>query len=82
MYALDDQESDVIDYDDLVDEMVEQGYLRERERERFKTQMHHSHLPRMEESGLIQYDERSETIRRIPDEDVDELLAFIEQFED
>lgn len=82
MYALHEHEDDVIGYDELIENMVEEDYMRHEERERFKTQMYHSHLPSMQESGVIEYDDEAEIIREIPDDDVEELLEFVQRFEE
>jgi len=43
----------------------------EEEMERFEVQMSHVHLPMIQESGFVEYDERSE-----------ELLEFTKQYEE
>ena len=32
-------------------------------RERIKTELHHAHLPKLEDAGVIEHDRRSETVR-------------------
>lgn len=82
MYVMEETEEDTFSYDDISDGLIDRGFMREEEEERFETQMAHSLLPRMEESGVLEYDKRSETIRYIQDENVEDLLEFIKQFEE
>lgn len=37
--------------------------MSEEERERLATALHHKHLPKLDGMGIVDYDERSETIR-------------------
>ena len=82
MYSVRDMDSDVFTYDELLEDMVDEDYLDPVEVSRFRVQMEQDHLPVMQHSGLIEYDDRSDTIRRVPSEDVYELLDFLEKFED
>lgn len=41
---------------------------------RIETSLHHKHLPKMVEAGVLEYDTRSRTVRYEPDEEVEELL--------
>lgn len=70
-----------LSYDQIVDDIVEQDYLRDDARERFKLSMAHNYLPRMEESGVVEQDQRSETVRYIKDEQVEGLLEDIKEYE-
>lgn len=81
MYIMEEKENEVFDYEDLAEEMIDQGHLRDEERERFQTQMSHAHLPKMEESGLVEYDPQSGTVHYVQDEDVEKLLEFVEEYE-
>lgn len=82
MYSVRDMESDVFTYDELLEDMVDEEYLAAEEVSRFRVQMEQKHLPVMQSSGLIEYDDRSDTIRRVPSDDVYELLDFLESFDD
>lgn len=82
MYALEDEEDDVFSYEEVTEKLIEEDYMREEEEERFKAQMMHSHLPQLEESGFLDHDKRSETVRYIEDEGVEELLEFIKEYDD
>lgn len=82
MYSVRDMENEAFTYSELLDDMVDEGYLQAEEVNRFRVQLEQNHLPVMQDSGLIEYDDRSDTIRRVPSEDVYELLDFLESFED
>ena len=81
LYSLKDSEADALTYDELVEEMVDEGYISENERERFEVEMNHNHLPVMDEKGIIEYDDRSNTIRPALDEVVYTLLETAEELE-
>ncbi len=82
MYVLEDEGDDVLSYEEVTEGLVKRDYMREEERDRFKAQMTHSHLPQLEESGLLENDKRSETVRYIQDEDVEDLLEFVKEYEE
>ena len=50
-------------------------------RKRLQTHLHHVSLPRLDKSGLIDYDHRSQTIRYHANSVVDELVESIEKIE-
>lgn len=81
MYILEDSDQKSLKYAEISENLIEQDYMREEEQDRFEVQMQHSLLPQLENSGLLEYDERSETVRYIEDEDVEDLLEFIKQYE-
>lgn len=81
LYVMEDANDNVFSYENITDRLTEESYISEKEEERFEVQMNHVHLPRLEDSGLIQHDKRSETIRYIEDEDVEELLEFVGKYE-
>lgn len=45
--------------------------------ERIRHDLHHNHLPRLEEAGLLEYDDRSATIRYRPNDRVESLHQFV-----
>ena len=47
--------------------------------ERLLIELHHTHLPKLAEAGMIDFDERSETIRYRPQKDIEALLGFVEE---
>jgi len=81
MYALKDTEDQHVTYDEIINNLVEEGYVQDIDPDRFKIEMTHNHMPKMEEKGLIEYDSRTETIVYNADEDVEELVEKIENFE-
>lgn len=81
MYVMEDENDRVFAYEDITEEMIDRDHISEEEEERFRTQMIHIHLPKIEESGLVEHDQRSETIRYVQDKDVEELLDFIQEYE-
>ena len=42
--------------------------------EQIKLNLHHNHLPRLQDTGLIEYDPSGQTIQYYPDDHVKELL--------
>jgi len=81
MYHMKDSEENDFSYQDITEALIEDGYVSEDAADRFQVQMAHVHLPKMEESGLIEQDERSETVRYVPSEDVENLLEDIKKYE-
>jgi len=43
--------------------------------------MVHNHLPRIEKTGFIDQDRRSETIRYLKDEELEELIGDLKSYE-
>ena len=81
MYTLRDMDSEITEYDEIIDEMIDNNYLRPQSRNRFEVQLQTRYFPRMADSGVIEYDPRSNVVKYVEDEDVEELLDFIEKFE-
>ncbi|WP_137286038.1 DUF7344 domain-containing protein [Halorussus salinisoli] len=44
-----------------------------------KRQLHHVHLPKLEEYGVVEYDPRAGQIRYRPDEQVESISAFLDE---
>lgn len=82
MYHMKESEEDNFNYGDITGALVEDGYVSEEEEERFGVQMAHVHLPKMEESGLIEQDEEKGTVRYIPSEDVENLLEDVKKYDE
>lgn len=45
--------------------------------EAVRARLHHVHLPKLADCGLVEYDSRSNTVRYHPDDRVEELLEFV-----
>lgn len=41
------------------------------------TRLHHTHLPKLDRAGVVEYDARSGIVRYRPDHRVEELIRFI-----
>ncbi|MFC4552087.1 MULTISPECIES: DUF7344 domain-containing protein [Halorussus] len=71
LYHLNATEFDVVTLDEVADyvaerdqqDMEEQERMRDTTHERIRMYLHHNHLPKLAEAGLIDYDARSQTIR-------------------
>ena len=69
LYVLTDEASGVIEFESLVDRVMqyEQDVLRDQPEEHHRkgivADLEHWHLPVLEDVGLIEFDERSETVR-------------------
>lgn len=68
-------------YNELVDEIKERDLMGHEGEERFKIAMEHNYLPRMAETGIIDYDSQSESVRYVQDDQVEELLELLEGME-
>lgn len=58
---------------------VDTGNRKPTSTEAAKAELHHVHLPKLEECGLIEYDPRSGTVRYQPDERVEALVQFLSE---
>lgn len=82
LYSLDERDTDVA-IDSLVDRIasVEAGAserVLDEHRERIATALHHAHLPRLADIGLIEYDQTTKTVafgERADEIDVEQLRA-------
>ncbi|UTF52000.1 hypothetical protein NGM29_09270 [Natronosalvus rutilus] len=45
--------------------------------ERLLLDLYHNHLPKLEEAGLVEYDDRTETVRYHPNDHVEKLHQFV-----
>lgn len=59
--------------------MVEADGSQEPSSEVTRTQLHHVHLPKMEEYGVVEYDSRSGHVRYHSDEQVEEIVQFLDE---
>nr|WP_265110668.1 hypothetical protein [Halosolutus halophilus] len=44
---------------------------------RLRLDLHHSKLPKLEAAGLVEYDDRTETVRYHPNDRVEKLYQFV-----
>lgn len=80
-----EESTDTIDFERCVNHLVE----RERQRtgqvpgpDHLRITLHHVHLPKLSQAGLVTYDESSETLRYHPDEGIEEWLGLIDSERD
>jgi len=79
LYAL--EKSDSFTYSEVIDALREGGEEMEDYRERLRLEMSHVHLPKMEVNGVVDYDESSEVITYESNEEIRELLGFVEELD-
>ncbi len=70
LYYLNDQQDAAVTVSELVDVVAEHEHRPDgsvsdpdEERDRIKMDIQHVHLPKLEDAGLIEHDQRSETVR-------------------
>ena len=83
LYHLDAASVDVFDLDELVDAVVEWERATDSgdddgddaaHRRRVAVSLHHEHLPKLADAGVVDYDARSRTVRF---RDADDLAAYL-----
>lgn len=83
--SLDQTDGNVLDVSELTDRVVEQ--VRNEEpagrghRRRVRTALHHIHLPKLEDCGMIVYDSETKQVRNVNGALSQELLAQIAPYE-
>ncbi len=61
---LDRTEDDVAAFSELVEHAADESVaVSNEDRERVAVNLHHNHLPKLEDANLVEYDPRSETVR-------------------
>ncbi|WP_231188993.1 hypothetical protein [Haladaptatus sp. DYF46] len=74
----DQKTTDRASVDDLVEYIVSSGLKRKNpsaeHRERVRIGLFHNHLPRLADAGVLEYDQRSETVRYWGDSRLETLL--------
>lgn len=71
LYYLNETDADVVTLDDVTERVVKwertwngrDDRSRDEHRERTRVALHHNHLPRLADAGLVDYDPRSHTVR-------------------
>jgi len=78
---------DVLDYETLTDRVVERIRSDDatvsvpEHRERVRSKLYHTHLPKLADSGLIVYDTEQKLVRSVADERTRELLELVDSLE-
>jgi len=82
-YILRETDENQISKQELTEEMLERGAIEEETIENFEISMHHNYLPRLEEAGLIDYNDRESTVEYngAPDQ-IEELLDAVKKLEE
>jgi hypothetical protein len=74
---LDQESTNPLSIDELVDHLVDNSSERTLGRKSIEIELHHKHLPKLEEYGLIEYDPRSGDVQSPPDAPLDRLLECL-----
>lgn len=75
---LEDAEDDVAALPELVDHVADESAD---DRERVAVTLHHSHLPKLAEADIVEYDARSETVRYRGGQFVGEWVEIARRYE-
>lgn len=83
LYYLDETDNEVVSLDELTEQLCywerewddQMDKPRSKHEEDIRIDLHHAHLPQMADSGVIEYDARSETVRNRID---DSLLEAVQ----
>lgn len=81
VYAIENTGEETLDYGELTDQLVSEGYLNQDDRRRFMIQAYHQHLPELESQGLIENDTEQKEIKQRFDEDFQEALEMVRKLE-
>lgn len=78
-----DSDDEAVSVDELVVAMTDGAAAApERERQpadRTRTRLHHVHLPKLAQAGIVDYDARSGFVRYRPDERVETVVRFVSE---
>lgn len=81
LHRLRESDASVLGIEELTEEVVtDGGGTASRclsDESRAVAELHHTHLPKMADAGIIEYDERSGTVRYYPDDRIERLVQFI-----
>ena len=76
------EDREVINHEEVVDCLIESNpELEENDRKQLRTKLHHVSLPKLADAGVIDDDERSQTIRYCGDPFLEKQISVIEEFE-
>lgn len=76
LYQLEDAETDVVQFDALVDAQLA-GNPDATDREAIAANLHHAHLSKLDEVGWVEYDFQGGTVRYRPDRVPTAMLSFL-----
>lgn len=79
--VLSKSESESLDYEEISEQLVDQGYLNESDVDEFQVEMYHVHLPQLSDAGIVDYDEEMENISYTADDIVDELVELADRYD-
>ena len=65
-----------VGFDELIDHVILEGPA-DSERDRIGIRLHHNHLPKLREQGLIEYDPDAQLVQYHPDQQVEAVLDSI-----
>lgn len=80
LYCFFERDADDLTYEEVVDYLAEHMPDAD-DIEDMKIRLHHSTLPKLKEAGLTDYDSRTETIRYEGEDEVDMVLAWLNEME-
>lgn len=66
-----------MDLQSLADHLVVEGRHDERDRERVALLLHHLHLPKLADTGLVEFDPKSGQVRYHPSDELEQLIGRI-----
>lgn len=66
-----------VDLDGLVEYVIAEESLSPLDRQRVSIELHHTHLPMVSETGILDYDIRERTARYNGSEELERLLDFV-----
>ena len=72
----------MINHSEVVDHLIHcNPELGESDRKRLKAKLHHVALPKLADAGLVDYDQRSQTIRYCGEPLLEKQISVLEEFE-
>jgi DNA-binding transcriptional ArsR family regulator len=78
---LDAMDDDVAAYSDLIEHVADDSAGESTDHERVAVRLHHHHLPKLADVGVVEYDARSETVRYRGGPAVSEWLDLVQSYD-
>ena len=66
-----------VGFSELIDAIMQEAGATSDQRDRIGVQLHHNHLPKLREQGLIEYDRDEQLVRYRPDQQVETVMDGI-----